>query len=137
MVDTSTATQEKNVNITLSKKDEAKLRLKKLQEEEVHTVRGRFVFHECPGGSVRICVKKFKEVPLFDMTMQDGKDYEIPLYVARHLNGYDKGAIALNGLINSCAYPVHAYAQDQMGNSRIDVGTWRRRYSFQSLEFIN
>lgn len=128
---------EKSVNITLSRKDEAKMRLKKLQEEETQLVRGRFVFHECPGGSTRVCQKKFKEVPMFDKVMHDGKDYEIPLYVARYLNGYDKCATALGGIINSCAYPVHAYAQDNMGNSRIDVGTWRRRYSFQSLEFIN
>ncbi|MFZ1075272.1 MAG: hypothetical protein WAN50_02765 [Minisyncoccia bacterium] len=133
----TSAVHEKNVNITLSKKEEAKARLKKLQEEEVQTVKGRFIFHECPGGSVRVCMKKFKDVPLFDITMQDGKEYEVPLYVARHLNGYDKGAIAVNGIINSCAYPVHQYAQDAQGISRIDIGQWRRRFSFQSLEFIS
>ena len=137
MVSASTSHSEKNVNITLSAKDLAKQRLKNLQEEETRMVKGRFVFHECPGGSTRVCQKKFKDVPVFDKTMKDGQDYEIPLWVARYLNGYDKGAIAVGGIINSCAYPVHAYAQDQMGNSRIDVGTWRRRYSFQSLEFIN
>lgn len=132
-----TPTTEKNVSIITSRKDEAKKRLKKLQDEETQMVKGRFIFHECPGGSTRITCKKFKDVPTFDQVMEDNKVYEVPLYVARHLNGMDRAAEALNGLINSCAYPIHKHAQDSQGAPRIDVGQWRRRFSFQSLDFIS
>jgi hypothetical protein len=68
--------------------------------------------------------------------MQDNQEYEIPLWVARWLNGYDRMAEDLGGLVNSCAYPIHKHAQDAQGVARIDVGQWRRRYSFQSMDFL-
>lgn len=136
MTDNTVSLENKKVTITLPKKEEAKKRLEKLEKEESQLVKGRFIFHECPGGSVHIACKKFKNQPEFNRVLEDNKEYEIPLWVARHLNGYDKAAEDLGGLINSCAYPIHAYAQDTQGKARIDVGQWRRRFSFQSLDFI-
>ena len=122
--------KEKEVTVTLSKKEEGKKRLEKLKTEEMRIVKGRFLFHECPGGSIQVVCKKFKD-HLFDKVMIDNEEYEIPLYVARWLNGIDRSAEDLNGIINSCSYPVHAYAQTPQGIPRIDVGQWRRRMSFQ------
>ena len=66
-------------------------------------------------------------------TFQDGKEYEVPLWVARHLNGIDATAAGIRGKVNSCAYPVHHYQIDpQSGLSSVEVGTVRRRYGFQS-----
>lgn len=136
MPDSTVSLENKKVTITLPKKEEGKKRLAKLQEEECRTVKGRFIFHECPGGTSHIVCKKFKDVPEFNKVMQDNQEYEIPLWVARWLNGYDRMAEDLGGLVNSCAYPVHKYAQDPQGAARIDVGQWRRRYSFQSMDFL-
>ncbi len=133
---TATNLKEKEVTVTLSKKEEGKKRLQKLHDEEMKMVKGRFLFHECPGGTIHITCKKFKDHS-FNQVLEDNKEYEVPLYVARHLNGIDRGAEDLGGIINSCAYPVHHYAQTPQGVPRIDVGQWRRRMSFQLSEFGN
>jgi hypothetical protein len=84
--------------------------------------------------------------------MQDGMEYEIPLYVARHLNGIDVTAAAVGGRINTCAYPVHGFqmkggelAPSVLGSVGkeavgipvpiVGVNKWKRRFGFQSLEF--
>lgn len=129
--------QEASSKVEYSARTDAKMRMEKIKKEELHNVKGKFIFHECPGGSVRICQKKYKDVPMFDKVLQDGQMYEIPLWVARYLNGYDKLAGAVNGLINSCGYPVNEWAQDSHGAKRIDVGQWKRRMSFQSMDFVS
>ena len=127
---------EPSVNITLSRKDEGRKRLEKIKNEETRTVRGIFRCYETPQAAVRICIKKYKDVPMFDKTMVDGLEYEVPLYVARHLNGIDKcAAEAPSGLIHSCSYPIHAYTIDSRGVSRVDVGQYRSRFGFNSLDY--
>lgn len=128
-------------------------KLKALIEEETQIVRGRFRCFETPGASLRVQVRKYKGVPMFDKTMLDGETYEVPLYVARHLNGIDKVAGALNGKIGSCSYPVHGFKHSAgavlpssepgsgpNGESGIPVpivGITKRvrRFGFESLEF--
>jgi hypothetical protein len=122
-------------------------RLKKLMEEETKVVKGRFRCFETPGGSLRVQIKKYKEVPMFDKTLIDNEVYEVPLYVARHLNGVDHLAKSVNGKINTCSYPVHGHIMvgndwapasfDQNGNPlpTTQVTKWVRRYGFESLQF--
>jgi hypothetical protein len=122
-------------------------RLRRLREEETKTVRGRFRNFESPGGSLRVQVKKYKEVPMYDQLMQDNMEYEVPLYIARHLNGIDHIARELNGKLNTCAYPVHGHIMqgDNWAPSPLDgngipvvntqVSKWIRRYGFESLQF--
>lgn len=124
-----------------------KERLKKLIEEESQIVRGRFRCFESPGGSLRVQLKKYKELPMFDKTMIDNRIYEVPLYVARHLNGVDHLAKGVNGKINTCAYPVHGHLMvgdewaptsfDSNGNPlpTTQISKWVRRYGFESLQF--
>ena len=124
-----------------------KERLKKLQEEESKFVRGRFRNFESPGGGLRVQIKKYKDIPMFDKTLVDNQEYEIPLFVARHLNGIDHVAKELNGKINTCAYPVHGHLMsgsewapaqlDEHGVpiASIQVAKWIRRYGFESLQF--
>jgi hypothetical protein len=132
---------------TKSSKD----RLQRLIEEETKMVKGRFRCFENPGSLCRIQIRKYKEVPMFDKWMADEGVYEIPLYVARHLNGIDACAEALNGKINSCAYPVHGFksendilpaSQDRyvegLGPSYVPLNSnakYVRRYGFESMEF--
>lgn len=111
-------------------------RLKKIQEEESRMVKGIFRFHECPGGSTTIPMKKYKGDPI-QITFRDGDEYTIPLWAARWLNGYDACAQSLNGKINSCAYPIHSHSIDRTtGHPLVNVGTHRRRMSFESTEFM-
>jgi hypothetical protein len=87
---------------------------------------------------------------MFDKWMWDGEAYEVPLYVARHLNGIDATATHINGKVNTCSYPVHGFlsvdnqlvqGQDsvtQDGASvvpREHIAKRIRRYGFESLEF--
>lgn len=123
-------------------------RLKKLMEEEIKIVEGRFKNYETPGGNLPFCAGKYPGQPLFKMTFEDGGVYKVPLWVARHLNGIDKTAQELNGRIGSCSYPIHAFKWDanqpapesQVGADGVPVpvvgvGKRKQRFGFESLEF--
>lgn len=135
-----------DIKIQKTRKEQSKELLKKFVSEETKVVKGKFRNFEVPGGSQRIIVKKYADVPLFDKVMEDGGIYEIPLYVAKHLNGVDATAKQINGKINTCAYPTHGfkYADGRIPESREEGGMivplivpakWTRRYGFESLEF--
>ena len=95
-----------------------------MRDKDKEPVRGKFIFHEVPGGCMSFVYKAYKgdEVERYDL--MDGEIYTLPLGVARHLN-------------KNCKYPVHAYAMDEVGKPSMKVGKWVRRCSFQSLEFID
>lgn len=134
-------------------KRDAASKLKGFIEEERKKVKGRFRCFESPGSRQRIMVKKYKELPLFDMWMTDGEVYEIPLFVARHLNGVDVTAGGIDGKLGTCSYPVHGFkwnSGDPMPTSALGTGPDGqsgipvpiiginkrvRRYGFESLEF--
>lgn len=142
-------------HVSKSQKEIARAKLDELIKQEIKLVKGRFQCFETPGATVKVTVKKYKEVPVFEKEMTDGYQYDIPLYVARHLNGFDMtaGAAAESGQgntdIGSCSYPKHGFvmphAQASLNPSTTDaggipvpiVGISRRvrRYGFQSLEF--
>jgi hypothetical protein len=122
--------------------------LKKFISEETKLVKGKFRNLETPGASQKITVRKYPPpVPMFEMVMEDGKQYEIPLYVARFINGVDATAEGNGKKIHTCAFPTHGFKFDNSGNiprSQEDAGIpvpiiapakWNRRYSFESLEF--
>lgn len=146
-------------NVTADKtapvKEEVKVssrdRLQKFVQEESKLVKGRFRCYETPGSMQRIQQRKYKELPFFDKWMTDGQVYEVPLWVARWLNGIDVTAQAINGQINSCSYPIHGF-QMQHANDlrpgeeslseggmtivpRENIVKRERRYGFESLEF--
>lgn len=128
--------------------------LRKFIEEETKMVKGRFRAIENPGDRARIQVKKYPGVAMFDKWMVDGEVYEIPLYVARHLNGVDVTAAALGGKVGTCSYPIHGFRMEgpnaelragglgygPEGQSGVPVPVLaevkrKRRYAFESLEF--
>jgi hypothetical protein len=129
-------------------KEEAKAKIKKLIEEETKLVEGKFRNFETPGGSTRIQIRKYPNIPMFDRVMIDGERYKIPLYAARHLNGVDRSAEGSGKKINTCSFPVHGFNWDPskpMPRSTEDaqgipvpligIEKWTRRYGFESLEF--
>lgn len=145
-----------NFNVSRPSKEVTKSKLEELIKEETRMVKGIFQCFETPGSTVKICVKKYSEkmgVPVFEKTMTDGVSYEIPLYVARHLNGVDVTAGALgdastrNVHIGTCSYAVHGFKWNNgqppgsiLGDNGIPVpivGVAKRvkRFGFQSMEF--
>ncbi|MBE3085567.1 MAG: hypothetical protein IMZ64_05045 [Bacteroidetes bacterium] len=130
---------------TQSEKESAKQKLQQFVDEEgFKMVRGRFRILDCPDGTPdKIIVRKYKNVPVFTKTMISGGTYEIPLYVARHLQGYDVTATHIGGEIHSCAYAVHGYInkseaglpEHNLDQRFTEPKTYVRRYAFESLEF--
>lgn len=145
------------IPVTISIKEAAKQKLKQLMKEESRMVKGIFQCFETPGSTVKISVHKYPSpdnggIPPFEMVMTDGETYEVPLYVARFLNGVDVTAGAMSETkrssnIGTCSYPVHGFtwkgdmppasSQDHKGVPIPLVGVAKRikRYGFQSLEF--
>lgn len=147
-------------HIAKTDKELAKLKLEELIKEESRLVKGIFQCFETPGATVKITVVKYPKIPRFEKSMTDGESYEIPLYVARHLNGIDASANAMadpsrrNANIGSCSYPVHGFVMksnelqpsalgvgggNEMGIPVPIVGVSKRvkRFGFQSLEFAS
>lgn len=94
------------------------------RDKEREMVRGKFIFHEVPGGQMEFVFKKYKQDPLEKFSFIDGEIYTIPLGVARHLN-------------NNCSYPSYTFRQDEQGRPKTTVAERIRRCSFQSLEFVD
>lgn len=129
------------------RKMEAKQKLDKFIEEERRLVKGRFRCYETPGWTGPIQQLKYKALGMFTKHMTDGEVYEIPLWVARWLNGTDVTAEAVGGKINSCSYFEHGFTMNgptdlkpsQLDGQGIPVplitGKYKRRYGFESLEF--
>ena len=139
--------QEKEISIP-SRKEVAKGKLKQFIDEETKLVKGRFRCFETPGDKRKIIVKKYPGVPVFEKEMVDGETYEVPLYVARFLNGIDVTADSVGGKIYTCSYPIHGFKWENgaapppcttdSSGALVPIETVvkrTRRYGFESLEF--
>ncbi len=125
-------------------------------KKELKLVKGRFRLYEQgrQGGSEKVTWRKYPPeiCPIFQKTMQDGEVYEIPLYAARFINGFDSCAKELNGNIHSCAYAKHGFkmsnpdnlipSTDGMTESGggipvpvAGISSYEKRMGFESLEF--
>jgi len=119
---------------TKSKKDLGKEKLDLIMHEEMKLVKGIFQNFETPGLALRVQVRKYPGY-FYDKTLQDGQAYEVPLYIARHLNGIDATATAINGQLGTCSYPIHSYLMDKNGVPVLSKQKRKKRYGFQSAEF--
>jgi len=98
--------------------------LRRMWREERQMVKGVFRMHEPPGGNCKLSYRKYKWDPVQTYFLEDGREYEIPLGLARHLN-------------SKCAYPVHQHILGPDGQPAVDrQGKKVRRMSFESLEFM-
>lgn len=141
------------LHVSKETRDLAKEKIKELIAEETKLVKGVFINFETPGAPAPITVKKYPGVPVFSKIMKDGEMYEIPLYVARFLNGIDVSVGAVDNpnkgsqLIGTCQYAVHGWKMDHAEDFKpgVDTGgtvvphvgiTKRvKRYGFNSAEF--
>lgn len=95
-----------------------------MRDKDKEPVKGKFIFHEVPGGSMAFVFKAYKGDKVEHYDLRDGEIYTLPLGVAKHLN-------------KNCWYPIHTHALDEHGKPSIKIGQKVRRCSFQSLEFID
>lgn len=98
--------------------------MKKMRQEGNQKVKGIFRCFEPLGGSMKFCFKQFPGDEVITYDLLDGKIYELPLMVAKHLK-------------NGCNYPVHAHTMDADGVPRVDVGKKVQRCTFESLDFMD
>lgn len=105
-------------------RDEVKINYQYMREKDKEPVKGVFHFYECPGAPLRFSYKAYKGDDVEDYELFDGFQYTLPLGVAKHLN-------------KSGQVPVYEYKEDDRGMPVVLVGKKRRRYGFQSLEFID
>jgi len=98
--------------------------LKFKKEKDRTPVRGKFIFHEVPGGRMDFVFRAYKGEPIEKYSMADGEICTIPLGVAKHLN-------------TNCWYPAYDYKDDEAGRPVCKISSKIRRCSFQSLEFID
>ena len=101
-----------------------KKNLEFMRKKDREPVRGIFRYFEVPGGRMKFPYKKYEGDKVERLDLVDGETYTIPLGVAKHLN-------------SSGGYPIHAHAMDGAGKNIYKVGQIKRRYGFQSLEFID
>jgi hypothetical protein len=120
--------------IVKSNKEQSKKLLKKFMDEELKLVRGIPQNHETPGGTIAVNIVKYPGHS-FCKVLQDGVETEVPLYVARFLNGIDVTATGLKGKLGTCSYPISTNLMDKDGNYIISNEKRKRRYGFQSIEF--
>lgn len=120
--------EEKKKALTVSEREarneENRRNLMSMCERDREKVKGIFRFYECPGGEMSFPFKAYKWDDIQSYTLKDGEVYSIPLGVAKHLNK--------NGW-----YPVHKYALNEAGVPLSCIGEKKRRFGFQSLEFID
>lgn len=143
---------------SLGIKEAAKRKLEEFKKEEMRMVKGIFQNLKDPGGAATITCRKYPG-HIFTMSLMDGQTYEIPLYVARFINGVDVTAGALGDAnkkdpnIGTCSYPVHGFKMangnlqpSQEGSAPgmggvpvpiVGVVKRERRYNFQSMEFAS
>lgn len=94
------------------------------RDKDREIVKGMFKFYEVPGGVMSFVYRAYKQDKTERYDLVDGEIYSIPLGVARHLNK--------NGW-----YPIHAYAMNEVGVPTMKLGQKKRRFGFQSLEFVD
>jgi hypothetical protein len=100
------------------------------RDKDREMVRGKFIFHEVPGGCMSFVFKAYKgdEVERYDMV--DGHIYTVPLGVAKHLN-------------KNLWYPEYSYVKSEQvyngfgPNQAMKATRKVKRCSFQSLEFLD
>lgn len=86
-------------------------------------VKGQFKNLEAPGGSLEFAYRGHRGEPIRVYTFEDGKSYEIPIGVAKHIN-------------NDTKVPIHSHLVDAEGRHTTVPGSFRQRYQFLSTEFM-
>jgi len=95
-----------------------------LYKKESQRVKVRFRNLEMPGGKVSFPYRKYEQDPLMQYELEDGKDYELPVHLIKHLN-------------NNVGQIEHKYLLDSSGRPTMTTQSRKRRFMLESLEFID
>jgi len=109
--------------LTEKERKDAKDLLEKARSEDSRLVKGVFKNLECPGGDLQFAYGYYKEEGTSVYHFLDGKEYEIPLGVAKHIN-------------RQCKYKKSRHLIDKDGNPMIGAGKPVERYQFVSTDFM-
>jgi hypothetical protein len=85
-------------------------------------VKIKFVNDETPGEVKEFALKMFKQEPIKIWRFKDHGIYEVPLYVAEHLN-------------TNCKIPLYGLKKDEDGNMVEAITGWKNRCHAESLDF--
>jgi len=91
------------------------------RKEDARLIKGTFQDNAGKGGHVRFFFRKWKGDPVAEYTLEDGKEYELPLAVVRHLN-------------SGCCYEQHSYLTGPDGK-HLKTGRKIHRFSFKTAEY--
>ncbi len=108
----------------ISRREQMAKRLEEMRKKNSKLVKGIFRFYEVPNGKLEFVYSEYPGERVQTYRLFDGKIYEIPLGVARHLNK--------NG-----SYPVHERKLNDAGEIEEGPSKKVRRFGFQSLDFID
>jgi len=97
-------------------------KLEAMRKEDAKIVKGKFNCHSPKGGSIKFPYRKYKGDPIVNYSLEDGKIYDLPLGVVKHLN--------------NCGVEINAHLLDATGNPIVGIGKKDYRFSFQGLDFI-
>ena len=92
-------------------------------KEDSRLVKGMFKNMEAPGMDVEFAYRLYKGEPIQVYTLEDGKEYTLPLGVAKHIN-------------KRCKYKKHKYLVDAEGKSILAPDKPYERYQFVSTDFM-
>lgn len=93
------------------------------RKADAKLVKGVFKNLECPGGDLQFAYHAYKGEPTRVYHLVDGKEYEIPMGVAKHIN-------------RQCKYKRSKHLIDKEGNQMITADKPIERYQFVSTEFM-
>lgn len=92
-----------------------------MRKEDSRMVTGIFQDNEVKGGTLDFFFRKWKGDEVKRYILEDGKEYELPLGVVRHLN-------------SGCAKEEHSYLLGPDGK-HIKTGRKDHRFSFKTKEY--
>lgn len=116
-------TLEGKVPLTKLEKEESRKKLEEEYKKVSKLVKGVFKNLEAPGGTLEFTLRLYPQDPVRKYTFEDGGEYEIPLYVAKHIN-------------KTCNEKQHQHVVDKNGKKTVDVTKGKQRYEFLSTEFM-
>lgn len=118
--------------------EQLKKNIKYLREKDAEKVRGKFHYHEVPGGVLSFTYKYWPGEQPETYTLYDGEFYTLPLGVAKHLNkniAYAKYAHLDPSEIGvQTGLPTSLYGAS---GKNMKISQMVRRCTFQSLEFVD
>lgn len=100
-----------------------------VRDRDTQMVRGTFRCYEPVGGTVILTARPFEGCE-YTYTLEDGKEYMIPLFLAKRLNSEYQGL--------GTWYPTHKHAVDSVtGKTRYDIMKKNYRFSMTSSDFAS